>query len=197
MTINDYHSHALNATPYEPTFSRDFEVSSTCALNHRRLWRTSIAGRSLPNFLDFIAVPMVWLSDQNTEASMTFRCTAMSAGQVASVASRICLILFTICALNLPALSQSTAGRILGNVSDSSGAAVAGATVVVTDVQRGTSRTLTTDQAGAYAAPDLAPSTYKIHVEAKGFRVRRATEHRHRSRHGCPCRFRLAAGTSH
>ena len=102
---------------------------------------------------------------------MTFRCTAMSAGQVARVASRICLILFTICALNLSALSQSTTGRILGNVSDSSGAAVAGATVVVTDVQRGTSRVLTTDQAGAYAAPDLAPSTYKIRVEAKGFRA--------------------------
>ena len=43
-----------------------------------------------------------------------------------------------------------------GHISDQSGAAVAGATVVVTDVQRGTSRTLTTDQAGAYAPPTCA-----------------------------------------
>ena len=41
---------------------------------------------------------------------------------------------------------------------------------MVTDVQRGTSRTITTDQSGAYAAPDLQPGTYKIHVEAKGFK---------------------------
>ena len=68
------------------------------------------------------------------------------------------------------ALAQSTAGRILGTLTDQSGAAVAGATVVVTDVQRGTSRTITTDESGAYAAPDLQPGTYKIHVEAKGFK---------------------------
>jgi hypothetical protein len=42
--------------------------------------------------------------------------------------------------------------------------------VVITDVQRGSSRTLTTDAAGAYVAPDLLPGSYKIHVEAKGFR---------------------------
>jgi hypothetical protein len=42
--------------------------------------------------------------------------------------------------------------------------------VVVTDAQRGTSRTLTTDASGDYVAPDLIPGTYKIHVEAKGFK---------------------------
>ncbi|MFZ1142588.1 MAG: carboxypeptidase regulatory-like domain-containing protein [Candidatus Sulfotelmatobacter sp.] len=82
-------------------------------------------------------------------------------------------LLFAACTL-LPfcvsGLAQSTAGRILGTLTDQSGAAVAGATVVVTDVQRGTSRTITTDQSGAYAAPDLQPGTYKIHVEAKGFK---------------------------
>ncbi len=100
---------------------------------------------------------------------MKFRCTAMSAGQVATAASRMFLILM-ICAFSLPGLAQSTAGRILGSISDQSGAAVTGATVVVTDVDRGTSRTLTTDQAGAYVAADLTPGTYKIHVEAKGFK---------------------------
>ena len=102
---------------------------------------------------------------------MTFRRTAMSAGQVAHVAGRIFLVILTVCALCLFSLSQSTTGRILGNISDQSGAAVTGATVMVTDVERGTSRILTTDQAGAYAAPDLAPSSYKIRVEAKGFRA--------------------------
>ena len=38
--------------------------------------------------------------------------------------------------------------------------------MVVTDTQRGTSRSLTTDDSGEYAAPELQPGTYKIHVEA-------------------------------
>src|ERR1039457_956047 len=77
---------------------------------------------------------------------------------------------FTLLLFSASALAQSTTGRILGTLTDQSGAAVAGATVVVTDVQRGTSRTATTDESGAYAAPDLQPGTYKIHVEARVFK---------------------------
>jgi hypothetical protein len=98
---------------------------------------------------------------------MKFRCTALSAGQVATAAI---LFFFMVCTMSLPGLAQSTAGRVLGTISDPSGAAVAGANVVVTDVERGTSRSLTTDPTGEYVAADLAPGTYKIHVEAKGFK---------------------------
>jgi len=73
--------------------------------------------------------------------------------------------------LSLAAGGQSTAGRILGTVTDASGAAVGGATVVVTDAARGTTRNLTTDAAGAYVAPDLEPGIYKIRVESKGFKT--------------------------
>jgi len=72
--------------------------------------------------------------------------------------------------LGLPSFSQINAGRILGTVTDQTGAAVAGATIVISDVQRGQSRTLTSDAAGDYVAPNLDPSQYKIHVEAKGFK---------------------------
>lgn len=71
----------------------------------------------------------------------------------------------------IPLSAQSTAGRILGTVTDQSGAAVPGATVVVTDTQRGTSRTLIADSSGDYVAADLQPGTYKVHVEAKGFKT--------------------------
>ncbi len=77
-----------------------------------------------------------------------------------------CLIAFS-----LPVLAQSTAGRILGTVRDQSGAAIVGAKVVVTDLQRGTTRALTTDDAGTYVAPDLTASTYTVHVEATGFKT--------------------------
>ena len=66
--------------------------------------------------------------------------------------------------------SQSITGRILGTVTDQSGAAVAGATVIVTDVQRGTARTVVTDDSGSYSAPELQPGSYKVRAEAKGFK---------------------------
>lgn len=66
---------------------------------------------------------------------------------------------------------QSTSGRILGTLSDASGAAIAGAQVVITDNQRGTSRSVTTDESGSYVAADLQPGNYKIHIAAKGFKT--------------------------
>src|SRR6202521_5040868 len=66
--------------------------------------------------------------------------------------------------------AQGNFGRILGTVSDQSGAVIPGATVSVIDTQRGLARTLTTDAAGEYNAPTLIPGTYTVRVEAKGFK---------------------------
>jgi len=88
-----------------------------------------------------------------------------------TAASRLLLVTFTLLLCSVCAMAQTTAGRILGTVTDQSGASVAGAKVVVTDVQRGSSRTLTTDESGGYSAPDLQPGTYKIRVEAMGFKT--------------------------
>ena len=77
---------------------------------------------------------------------------------------------FALLLLCLPAYSQGNFGRILGNVTDQSGGVVSGATVTVLDTQRGLSRTLTTDDTGAYNAPTLIPGTYTVSVEANGFK---------------------------
>jgi carboxypeptidase family protein len=71
----------------------------------------------------------------------------------------------------LPLLSQTYTSRILGTVTDASGAALKGATVTITDEQRGVTRTLNTDDAGAYVAPNLDPGSYKVRAEAKGFKT--------------------------
>jgi Carboxypeptidase regulatory-like domain/TonB dependent receptor len=76
--------------------------------------------------------------------------------------------LFLIC---LPAFSQGNAGRILGTLTDQSGGVLVGATVTITDTQRGTTRTLNTNQAGEYNSPNLLPSTYTIRAEAMGFKT--------------------------
>src|ERR1700680_4757902 len=72
--------------------------------------------------------------------------------------------------LSVPAFSQGSFGRILGTVTDQSGGVVANATVTVMDTQRGVSKTITTDDAGEYNAPNLTPSIYTVRAEAKGFK---------------------------
>ena len=96
---------------------------------------------------------------------------AASGGQYHVVPIQLLAAFCCMLLLALPAAAQSTAGRILGTVTDQSGAAVGGATVVVTDVQRGASRTLTTDDSGDYVAAELQPGTYKIRIESKGFKT--------------------------
>src|SRR6266571_884309 len=73
--------------------------------------------------------------------------------------------------ISVPLFSQGNAGRILGSVTDQSGGVMAGATVTVTDVERGISRPLTTDQAGEYNAPNLIPGTYTVRAQSSGFRT--------------------------
>jgi hypothetical protein len=101
--------------------------------------------------------------------SRTVNATALGHGST-TAATRFLFATLILMVVSLPALAQSTAGRVLGSVTDPSGAAVVGATVVIADVERGTSRTLTTDETGTFVAPDLQPGTYKISVEYKGFK---------------------------
>src|SRR6202158_5899295 len=79
----------------------------------------------------------------------------------------VCLVL----AVALPLISQTTTGRILGTVRDQSGAALAAATVTVTDVQRGITRTVTTGDSGEYVVPNLTPGTYTVRAESRGFKT--------------------------
>jgi hypothetical protein len=66
--------------------------------------------------------------------------------------------------------AQEARGTITGKVSDPNKAAVPGATVKVTDVERGTTTTLTTNDEGIYQAPYLALGTYQVVVETTGFK---------------------------
>jgi hypothetical protein len=67
----------------------------------------------------------------------------------------------------LPA--QTSQGRILGTVTDSSGAVVVGAKVTVMNTATGISRTLITTGSGEYFAPNLQPGPYTVSAEAGNF----------------------------
>src|SRR5580658_4207438 len=67
-------------------------------------------------------------------------------------------------------LAEDTAS-LNGTVTDSTGAAVANAQVLIDNSTRGIHRSLTTNQDGEYSAPALsAPSAYDITVIAQGFK---------------------------
>src|SRR6266404_1058462 len=67
--------------------------------------------------------------------------------------------------------AQTFRGTILGSVTDSSGAAVPGATVTIKNVDTGLVRTVTTSDDGSYAAPELPIGTYTVSVEKAGFKL--------------------------
>src|SRR5579863_4665626 len=73
---------------------------------------------------------------------------------------------FSFCLLSLAVFAQGNAGRILGAVTDQTGSAIIGSAVTVTDLQRGITRNLVTDDAGQYFAPNLLPGMYKVRAEA-------------------------------
>jgi hypothetical protein len=66
-------------------------------------------------------------------------------------------------------LAQLYVGSLTGVVTDASGAVIPNAKVALTDVQKGLTFTATTDPTGRYLLRDLAPSTYRLVIEASGF----------------------------
>ncbi|MGH9628380.1 MAG: TonB-dependent receptor domain-containing protein, partial [Bryobacteraceae bacterium] len=66
---------------------------------------------------------------------------------------------------------QGTYGAIVGSARDSSGAAMPGVTVVVTNERTGQSSRWVTNEVGAYTFSTLFPDTYRIRAEAPGFRT--------------------------
>ncbi len=71
------------------------------------------------------------------------------------------------------AFSQTTA-KILGSVSDASGAAIVGAKVIVKNSALGIERTTQTNSIGAYEVAALPPGTYSVQVEMNGFETQLA-----------------------
>jgi len=68
------------------------------------------------------------------------------------------------------ALGQGeTTSAVVGQVRDSSGAVVMGATVTIMSLDAGLRRIATTDNAGRFDFPQLRPGVYSVKVEAPGF----------------------------
>ncbi len=72
--------------------------------------------------------------------------------------------------ISVSAQSQALNGQIEGVVTDSTGAAVAGATVTVRNLESGSERTMTTDNGGLFRFPLLPLGGYRVTIEAPNFK---------------------------
>src|SRR5262249_37483097 len=79
------------------------------------------------------------------------------------------LCFFLCCASSVKA--QQDTGDISGTVTDKQGAAIAGAQVTITNENTGLKRTVSTNERGAFTASLLPVGTYRILIEAKGFKL--------------------------
>ena len=69
-----------------------------------------------------------------------------------------------------PASAQAVSGTILGTVRDSTGAALPGATVTLTNMGTGFSRSVVADASGEFTAPLIPTGTYSVTGEMNGFK---------------------------
>ena len=66
-------------------------------------------------------------------------------------------------------------GAIQGTITDPSGAAVANASIVITSLGEGTSKTISTDKSGFYSVGPLNPGEYTVAISAPGFQKTEVT----------------------
>ncbi|MBB5060688.1 hypothetical protein HDF16_005424 [Granulicella aggregans] len=71
---------------------------------------------------------------------------------------------------SLLAQDLTTSASLSGTVSDSSGAVISKATVIVAGADNGVKRTVKTEANGGFSVPLLPPGQYSLKIQAKGFK---------------------------
>ena len=76
-----------------------------------------------------------------------------------------------IAALTCPAWAQSTGGRILGRVTDPTGAVLANVKITLVNEATGVSRSVQSNENGDYSIVEVQPGTYHVEFEQTGFKT--------------------------
>src|SRR5215471_9123798 len=81
------------------------------------------------------------------------------------------LLLASLALVRLPANGQAVAvAQVSGVVTDPTGAAIAGAQITMTETDKQTSRSTTSDASGFYVLPNLPVGPYRMEIKASGFK---------------------------
>src|SRR5664279_3099629 len=84
---------------------------------------------------------------------------------------QFCLVVFAVLALTFSAFAQVQFGQFTGTVTDPTGAAIANAKVAVSNPAIDLNLFTTTNSNGNYSVKEVPPGTYKITIEASGFKT--------------------------
>src|SRR5271170_6949992 len=103
---------------------------------------------------------------------MSFQETLASCSKRLLLYAYLAILGIILAASNLYAQGDSS---LWGSVSDASDAGISGATVIITNLETGTQRSLVTDDSGRFNAPALPVGSYEIAASKTGFRTDRRT----------------------
>lgn len=93
-----------------------------------------------------------------------------------NLAGVIFAILIAVTVPSIWAQGVSGSASVAGTVTDTTGAVIPGASVVLLNVERGSEQEVSTNEAGNYAYPDITPGTYTVRVSSEGFQTREVTD---------------------
>jgi hypothetical protein len=86
----------------------------------------------------------------------------------------LAILLFGLCAIfPSPASAQVASARINGTISDTSGAVIPGAQVILTNIATGVKRYTATNRDGNYSFVDITPGRFTIEASRTGFKTQR------------------------
>ncbi|HVR15777.1 MAG TPA: carboxypeptidase-like regulatory domain-containing protein, partial [Candidatus Limnocylindrales bacterium] len=130
------------------------------------LTRIGSAFRRLPGWLVLPGTAVVSSGQQTPDAAVILKSAKRWQSRLKALALGLAVLVGT----GMSVAAQSTSGSLSGTVKDAKGASIAGAAVEVTGTSRNETRTAQTGEDGRYVFPQLQPDTYKVRVEARGFK---------------------------
>lgn len=87
-------------------------------------------------------------------------------------AAGLALLLFLILLLSAdPLHGQAVKASLVGTITDSSGAVVPGADVIITEVKPNFSRSAPSNESGYYVFGNLNPGVYRVEAKLTGFKT--------------------------
>ncbi len=90
--------------------------------------------------------------------------------ELALTASLLLIVSLVFPFISPVAIAQSSKGIVVGTITDSTGAAISGAAVKVTNTSTNVSRKMSTTSEGTFRLDAVDPGVYKIEIEADGFK---------------------------
>jgi len=88
---------------------------------------------------------------------------------ISAIMAMVFLAGFAVISFPRHSFGQGATGAINGTISDSSGAVIPAATVVLRNTETGAERIAVTNQTGEYVFPQVIPGTYTLRVSKRGF----------------------------